>query len=145
MSEPTRTTGHGPYVAVAATVLLTVYGQGIVKWRVDHAGAAPPGLGGQLERVSSLALDPWVWTAGLAVLAASLAWLAALSRLDLSVAYPLMSVSLVLVVLLGVVAFGEGLSPAKLIGSGLVVCGLVVATRREDRDHPRVQLDRPDS
>ena len=144
MSEEGQSTRRGAYWAVAATVLLTVYGQGIVKWRVDDAGRAPAGLGGQLGRALALALDPWVWTAGVAVVVASLAWLAALTRLELSVAYPLMSASLVLVVLLGVVAFGEHLSAAKLIGAVLVVGGLVVATSGETSTERPVPIEGPD-
>ena len=122
-----------PYVAIAATVALTVYGQGIVKWRVDDAANPPPDVGRKLEWALDLALQPWVLTAGIAVILGSLAWLAALAQLDLSVAYPLLSVSLVLVVFLGVVAFGEPLGAPKVAGALLVVAGLVVANRSQER------------
>jgi drug/metabolite transporter (DMT)-like permease len=138
MSSRARGVGPGPYAAVAATVLLTVYGQGIVKWRVDASGGAPAGLDGQLEWALDLALQPWVWTAGVAVVLASLAWLAALARLDLSVAYPLMSTSFVLVLLLGWVAFGESLGAAKVGGVALLIAGLVVANRPGHGDDERV-------
>jgi drug/metabolite transporter (DMT)-like permease len=55
-----------------------------------------------------------------------------------------MSASLVLVVLLGVVAFGEHLSAAKLIGAVLVVGGLVVATSGETSTERPVPIEGPD-
>ena len=131
-----------PYVAIAATVALTVYGQGIVKWRVDDAANPPPDVRRQLEWALDLAVQPWVLTAGIAVVLGSLAWLAALAQLDLSVAYPLLSVSLVLVVFLGVVAFGEPLGAPKIAGALLVVAGLVVANRSQERHEP-ADADRP--
>jgi multidrug transporter EmrE-like cation transporter len=138
-NEPLR-----PYVAIAATVVLTVYGQGVVKWRVDDAVNPPPGVRRQLEWALDLALQPWVLTAGVAVILGSLAWLAALAQLDLSVAYPLLSVSLVLVVFLGVVAFDEPLSAPKVAGALLVVAGLVLANRSQE-EHDRADADRPEA
>ncbi|MBA2505697.1 MAG: EamA family transporter [Thermoleophilaceae bacterium] len=123
----------GPYAAVALTVALTVYGQVVLKWRVEESGAS-------LE----LLLDPWVLSAGVAVVIASVAWLAAISRLDLSVAYPLMSASFVLVLFLGALAFDESLGAAKIAGAGLVVVGLVVANRSGDRHHPAISEAAPD-
>ncbi len=116
-----------PFAAAGVTVMLTVYGQGVAKWRVDRAGGAPDETAQQLTRTLELLLDPWIWTVAIAVVLASIAWLAAISRLELSVVYPLMSTSLVLVVLLGVIAFEEPLTIAKIGGTALVVAGLVVA------------------
>jgi multidrug transporter EmrE-like cation transporter len=119
--------GTSPFVAAGVTVILTVYGQGVVKWRVDRAGEAPDGIPQQLTWALELLLDPWIWTVVIAVIAASIAWLAAISRLELSIVYPLMSTSLILVVLLGVLAFDEPLTIAKIGGAVLVLVGLVIA------------------
>ncbi len=119
--------GTSPFIAAGVTVILTVYGQGVVKWRVDRAGDAPDGVPQQLTWALELLLDPWIWTVVIAVIVASIAWLAAVSRLELSIVYPLMSTSLILVVLLGVLAFDEPLTFPKIGGAMLVLLGLVVA------------------
>jgi multidrug transporter EmrE-like cation transporter len=116
-----------PFVAAGMTVVLTVYGQGVVKWRVNRAGDAADGVPQQLIWALELLKDPWIWTVVIAVIVASIAWLAAISRLELSIAYPLMSTSLILVVLLGVLAFDEPLTVAKMGGALLVLVGLCVA------------------
>lgn len=116
-----------PFVAAGMTVVLTVYGQGVVKWRVNRAGDAADGVPQQLIWALQLLMDPWIWTVVIAVIVASIAWLAAISRLELSIAYPLMSTSLILVVLLGVLAFDEPLTVAKMGGALLVLVGLCVA------------------
>jgi multidrug transporter EmrE-like cation transporter len=116
------------FAAAGVTVVLTVYGQGVAKWRVDRAPDAPDGVSQQLVWALELLLDPWVWTVAIAVVVASMAWLAAVSQLELSVAYPLMSTSLILVVLLAALTFDEPLTVAKIGGAVLVLAGLIVSS-----------------
>ena len=116
------------FAAAAITVALTVYGQGVAKWRVDRAPEAPDGVTQQLAWALELLLDPWIWTVAIAVVLASMAWLAAVAQLELSVAYPLMSTSLILVILLAALTFDEPLTAAKIGGAMLVFVGLVVSS-----------------
>ena len=53
----------------------------------------------------------------------------ALTRLELSYAYPFTSLSFVLIFIASVVLFHEPVSTTKLIGMALIVCGLVVGSR----------------
>lgn len=55
---------------------------------------------------------------------------AALTRVDLSVAYPVMS-GLVFVLVLGVsfFAFAEQITPVRLVGVGLILAGIVLTAR----------------
>ncbi|AOV97307.1 hypothetical protein A9798_10265 [Edwardsiella hoshinae] len=73
----------------------------------------------------------WVWwlPAGIFCYALSmLCWLFALRRLPLNQAYPLLSLSYVLVCVLaiGLPLFDERLTLGKLLGMGLIVLGLLV-------------------
>jgi multidrug transporter EmrE-like cation transporter len=117
------------YVYVLATVLLTVYGQVVFKWRIDDAGDFPSGTPDRLHYVGDLALDPWVISVFAAALAASVTWGAALTKFELSFAYPFMSLSFVLVLLLGVALFSETLSAYKVIGVVLISAGLIVGSQ----------------
>jgi multidrug transporter EmrE-like cation transporter len=117
----------GVYVAV--TVLLTVYGQIIVKWQVDGAGEVPESTSGKLHYVLSLLAQPWVLTALLAAAIAAGSWMLALTRLDLSVAYPFVGLSFVLVLVASAVFFNEPLTTPRVAGIGLVVLGLILGSR----------------
>lgn len=117
----------GIYVAV--TVLLTVYGQIIVKWQVDEAGAVPDSAAGKAHYVLRLFLQPWVLTALLAAAVAAGSWMLALTRLDLSVAYPFVALSFVLVLLASALLFNEPLTAAKVVGITFVVIGLIIGSR----------------
>ena len=117
------------YVAIVATIALTVYGQLVFKWQVDAAGAFPAQTGKRIEYIVRLFLDPWVISVFVAVLAGSIAWTLALTRFELSHAYPFMSLSFVLVLVFGVLFLSETFTAAKLVGVLLIVAGLVIGSR----------------
>ena len=53
----------------------------------------------------------------------------AMSRLELSRAYPFMALNFLLVGALAVPMFGESLTRGKIAGIGLVIVGLIVLSR----------------
>ncbi len=68
--------------------------------------------------------SPLVWL-GLGLYGASaVLWLWVLSRLDVSLAYPLVSLGFVVTLALGVVWLGEPLSWTRVAGCGLIVAGV---------------------
>ena len=114
---------------IAATILLTVYGQVILKWRLAQLPPLPEPLLAKTARLAWLVFDPWIFSGFVAAFLASLAWMAALSKVELSVAYPFMSLNFVIVMLLGAWLLAEPLSWPKAIGVLLIVAGTVVASR----------------
>ena len=117
------------YVYVAVTVLLTVYGQIVIKWQVLNAGAFPEAPADKLQFLALLLLNPWVISAFAAALLASMSWMAAMTRLQLSHAYPFMSLAFILVLVASGVLFQEPITAPKVIGIVLVVLGLVVGSQ----------------
>ncbi|MEJ7745174.1 MAG: EamA family transporter [Luteimonas sp.] len=117
------------YCLVASTVLLTVSGQFIVKWQVLRAGSVPTGLQQQLRFIVQLLLDPWVLSAFAAAFLASITWMLAMTKLQLSHAYPMTALTFVLVVLGSAFVFHEQLTPLKLVGLALIVAGIVVGSQ----------------
>jgi multidrug transporter EmrE-like cation transporter len=116
------------WVYVAATISLTIYGQLVVKWQVLRHGHMPANIHGKLTFIASLLLNPWVLSALAGGFLAALAWMAALSKLELSRAYPFMALSFVTVLVLSAIFFGENMTSAKVAGVTLVIAGLVVGT-----------------
>ncbi len=118
------------YLFIAATIALTVYGQMVLKWRMDQLGPLPPGFGGGLRHLIGLLVDPVVFSSFFAAFLASLAWMAAISRFELSFAYPFTSLNFVFVLGLSMWLLGETLTPTKVIGVALIALGTVVASMR---------------
>jgi multidrug transporter EmrE-like cation transporter len=117
------------YFFIALTVLLTVYGQFVIKWQVTRAGALPPGFGSGARYIFHLLLNPWVLSGLTAAFAASVCWMLAMTKLPLSEAYPYTAASFVLIVVGGAWLFAEPLSITRIIGVVLIAIGVIVAGR----------------
>lgn len=90
------------------------------------------GLGGQ-ELAMAAVSSPMVW-AGLGLyLLATVTWLMVLSRIDLSVAYPLGSMNYVLVTLFAATVLGEEVGLLRWAGILSILIGILVVARGEGR------------
>ena len=56
-------------------------------------------------------------------------WIMALSKLDLSQAYPMTSIGYILTAIIGVFAFGEVMTVLRLVGLGLILAGVLILAR----------------
>lgn len=117
------------YLYVACTILLTVYGQIVIKWQVMGAGPLPEAAGDKLLFIGRLLLNPWIISALTAALVASFTWMAAMTKLDLSHAYPFTSLAFVLVTFASAFVFHEPLTGPKLAGLALICLGIVIGSQ----------------
>jgi multidrug transporter EmrE-like cation transporter len=117
------------YVYILITILLTVYGQIVIKWQVMQVGAVPSDAAEKVVFFFRLLINPWVFSAFVAALLASMFWMAAMTKLQLSHAYPFMSATFVLVLILSSLIFHEPLTWPKLVGLGFIVAGIVAGSQ----------------
>lgn len=117
------------YLYVIFTVILTVYAQIVIKWQVTNAGDLPVNILNKLWFLIGLLLNPWVVSAFFGAFLGSLTWMAALTKLELSHAYPFIGLTFVLVLFMSGFLFQESITLPKLIGVGLVVLGIVVGSQ----------------
>lgn len=117
------------YLYIFATIGFTVYGQLILKWRITKFGPLPADISEKFKFLILLFLDPGILSGFAAGFLASLAWMAAMTKFDLSHAYPFMSLNFVVVLLLSGWLLNESMTPQKIIGIGLIVLGTIVAAR----------------
>jgi drug/metabolite transporter (DMT)-like permease len=115
------------YLYIAATIGFTVYGQLILKWRIAKFGPLPADSFEKLRFLFSLLLDAAIFSGFLAAFLASLAWMAAMTKFELSHAYPFMSLNFVVVLLLSGWLLGEPVTIQKALGVALIMLGTVVA------------------
>jgi multidrug transporter EmrE-like cation transporter len=118
-----------PWLYVALTIGLGVYGQAVLKWQIAKAGPLPPGVGAQIQYLANVLSDPWVLSGVAGAFLAMLFWIAALAVIELSVAYPFTSASFVLILLISHLLFGEPITTAKVSGMVLIIAGLVVGSQ----------------
>lgn len=119
-------TGH---IYIFLTVILTVYSQLVMRWQVTRAGALPEDFGGRAAFVLDLLLSPWVLSALAATFFSGIAWMLAMTKFELSYAYPYVSLNYLLVLTASVFLFHESVTATKVVGTLMVVAGIVVLAR----------------
>jgi multidrug transporter EmrE-like cation transporter len=117
------------YLFVFITVFLTVYGQIVIKWQVVAAGAMPADLPGKLWFLGKLLLNPWILSGLAAGLLAAVSWMAAMTRLELSHAYPFMSPAFIGVLVASALVFHEPVNAWKIGGLALITLGIIVGSQ----------------
>ncbi len=117
------------HLYVLLTLIFTVYGQLVLKWQIAQAGPMPAELLEKLHFLLRQFLNPWILSGFFSAFLASLAWMAAMTRLDLNYAYPFMSLAFVIVMVFSVLFLGESLTWQRVAGTAMVMGGLIVIAR----------------
>jgi multidrug transporter EmrE-like cation transporter len=117
------------FVYILMTVLLTVFGQLVFKWRMDLKGEFPSGALNKFQYIIWAYLDPWIISGFAAAFLASMFWSITLTKFELSFAYPFTSLSFILVLFLSTLIFKEPFTINKLVGVLLIIGGLIVISR----------------
>lgn len=118
-------------VLILASVCLAGVAQVTLKIGVDRVTKASGGghiaLGG--TGLKDLAASPVVW-GGLALFGVSaVVWLFALSRVELSFAYPFAALGYVIIVLASLTVLHESVPPLRWAGVALIIAGIVLVAR----------------
>lgn len=121
-----------PYVFLAATIILSVYSQIMIKWRIStffHDLCLPIGLFNKFILLLKIVFDPFIFSGLLATFASGLFWMATMTKLDISFAYPFTSLGFVLVLVFSAFFLGESLNTYKVVGVFVIMLGIVIASR----------------
>jgi drug/metabolite transporter (DMT)-like permease len=117
------------YLQIILTLLLTVYGQIILKFRVISHGSLPSTFIGKTKFLFSLFLDPYIFSGFLAAFFASLLWMSAMTKLPLTRAYPIMAAAPALVLIFSIIFLSENLTFGKILGSILILTGAYISIK----------------
>jgi len=115
------------HLYLLGTVVFTVLGQLIIKWRIVQYGAMPEKSVDKAYFFLKAFLDPFIIVGLLSAFVASIFWMAAMTKYDVSYAYPFITAGLtVITVFMAILVLGETITINKISGLTLVVLGVVV-------------------
>jgi drug/metabolite transporter (DMT)-like permease len=115
------------YWYILGTLVFTVYGQLILKWRISKLSfQMPDSVFDKILSLIRLIFDPFIFSGFISAFIASLFWMAALTKVEITKGYPFMSLAPVIVFLIGVGFLGETFTWGKIIGLLLVVIGVYI-------------------
>ena len=119
---------NSAYIFIFMSSLFTVIGELLIKWRIDNLKFTLEGtLVNKVWSLVILLFDKIVFMGLTSALIAALFWMAALSKFNLSHAYPIFAASLTFFTVLSAVVFlSEKIIFAQLVGVAIVIIGLIV-------------------
>lgn len=113
------------YSYIFGTVFFTVYGQLILKWRINEVGSLPVNFTEKIIFLFNLLFDPWIFSGFASAFMASFFWMAAMTKFDVSHAYPIIVGGLaILTSIFAVVFLRESVSFLKILGICFIVSGV---------------------
>jgi multidrug transporter EmrE-like cation transporter len=77
----------------------------------------------------SMLLNPYIMISLVLTLLAGVTWMIAMTKFEISYAYPFTLLSLILVTIFSVVFFGESINTYKIIGIAVIVLGIVLISK----------------
>lgn len=117
-------------LAMLPTLLLTIYSQLTIKWRVTSLLAGQQSALTLKERLIVYLTDPFILSAIMASFLAGVAWFLVAEKYPASIALPAYIGILFILVLLGsALLLGESISLQQVAGVGLILVGVVVASQ----------------
>jgi multidrug transporter EmrE-like cation transporter len=117
------------YALIMSTIILTVGGQLLLKSAMQEIGSIPTQVGEIVPFVLKV-YQNWKVVGGLVLaVLASFTWMGAVSRSDISFAYPFMGLAIVLVLAVSPMLFEEEVSFTRWLGVIVVCIGLWIAAQ----------------
>ncbi len=110
-------------------VLLNALGQLLLKAGTNAVGHFEFSGANLVPVGMKLAFQPYIVTGVVCYLVSLVVWLMALSRVEVSIAYPMLSIGYVINAVAAWYLFGEAVTPLRMLGIGIIVLGVYVVAR----------------
>ncbi|MEA3335275.1 MAG: EamA family transporter [Chloroflexota bacterium] len=114
---------------ILVSTIAGVAGQVSLKLGMSQPGAEETVSEGVLSLIALILRTPLVWLGLMFYGIGALAWIAVLSRLDLSVAYPFLALNFVLITIISRLFLGETVPLLRWAGIGVIVVGILLVAR----------------
>ncbi len=114
---------------ILAGVLLNAIAQLLLKAGTNAVGHFEFTAGNVLPVGMKLAFQPYIAAGIVCYLVSLVVWLMALSRVEVSIAYPMLSIGYVINAIAAWYLFGEAVTPMRMLGIGIIVVGVYVVAR----------------
>lgn len=114
---------------ILLTILFAVASQFLMRWQATTIGGMPQGLIEKLSFFIGLISNPWILLAFFFTGLSALFWFIAMTKFELSYAYPFVSLNYVLVLILAPFILNESVSPSKVLGTLIIFAGILILVK----------------
>ncbi len=116
-------------ISAAISIALLATGQALLKYGLMRAGGVNFGGGELLKGFRTIVTTPTIILGFLCYGASSLLWLDVLSKLDISLAFPLVSLTYVITLFVGGLFFNEVITLTRVLGVLVIIGGVALVAR----------------
>ena len=117
------------FALVITGVLLNAVAQLALKASVSDTGVINLDIQSLLSSAGNLATNLWLWLGLICYAISVVVWILALSRVDVSIAYPMLSIGYIVNAVAASQLFDEPLGLGKVVGIGIIMLGVYVLAR----------------
>ena len=113
------------------SIFFAVSSQLIIKWKmsafsIENIGSS---IWDKFSFAFSMLFNPYIMLSLLFTLLSGLSWMIAMTKFDISYAYPYTALGFVFILFFSYLLFHEPLNLYKIIGTLLIVIGIIVSSR----------------
>jgi multidrug transporter EmrE-like cation transporter len=120
------------FALLLVAICLTVTGELLLKTGMNRYGELNVSMSTLVPTAVKLFTSPWVVGGFVFVFSGALFWLAVLSRWNLSVAYPMLSISYVIGIAASIFILKEKVGPVQLLGVLVIILGVFLVSRSSE-------------
>ena len=117
------------FALVLTGVLLNAVAQLALKASVNDTGIINLDMQSLLSSAGSLASNLWLWLGLICYAISVVVWILALSRVDVSIAYPMLSIGYIVNAIAAWHLFDEPMNLGKVAGIGIIIVGVYILAR----------------
>lgn len=114
---------------ILAALLLSGTGEVFLKRGISRVGVISLSREQIITELTQAFSQPFILFGFLLIFSGAILWLAAISRVELSWAYPMLSLGYIYVLFVSWIFLGENLSPLRLLGVLVVIAGVYLLFR----------------
>jgi len=118
------------HIYIVLSIFFAVASQLIIKWQMNSRDFGTcSSIAEKFIHAFTLLLNPYIILSILLTLLSGLSWMIAMTRFDISYAYPYTALGFVLILIFSALLFHESIDLYKILGVLLIISGIYLASR----------------
>jgi len=114
-------------VMILASVALNALAQLLI--RKGMLGIGEVGVSSLFSHIGAMITNLWLWLAMMSYAVSIFLWMSVLSKVEVSFAYPFLSIGYILAAVAGYMLFNEHLSLTRILGIVVICVGVILISR----------------
>ena len=118
------------HLYIFLTIIFAVASQLIIKWKMSEYDLSQyTGMGEKFHFAFMMLFNPYIILSLILTLLSGLSWMIAMTKFDISYAYPFTTLGFVFVFLFSILLFHEPLTWQKTVGLIFIILGIIITSK----------------